>query len=81
MPLPAQGDDLAVHTEIDLQRRMKAHDHAEHRVARLQNEIGPEKCLIQREKGFEKREKKIRNVPEKLVAPLRLLKNSSPALF
>ena len=56
------------------------------RAACLQNETAPEKCLDQYEKGFEKREKRsekktIRNAFEKLLAPLRPLKNISPALF
>ena len=57
------------------------------RAACPQNEIGPEKLLNRYEKQFEKREKgkrirkTIRNDTEKLLAPLRPLKNISPALF
>ena len=55
------------------------------RAACLQNETALEKLLNRDEKRFEKREKKIRkairNVFEKCLAPLRPLKNISPALF
>ena len=55
------------------------------KAACLQNETGPEKLLNRYEKRFEKREKKIRktirNVFEKVLAPLRPLKNISPARF
>ena len=55
------------------------------RAACLQNETAPEKLLNRYEKGFEKREKRsektIRNVLEKCLAPLRPLKNISPALL
>ena len=55
------------------------------KAARLQNEIAPEKLLNRYAKRFEKREKKIRktirNAFEKCLAPLRPLKNISPALF
>ena len=55
------------------------------RAACLQNETAPEKLLNQYEKRFEKREKKIRktirNAFETFLAPLRPLKNISPALF
>ena len=51
----------------------------------LQNETALEKLLNRYEKRFEKREEKIRktirNATEKLLAPLRPLKNISPALF
>ena len=44
-------------------------------VARLQNEIAPEKCLIRYEKGFEKRknrsEKRSETCPKSFLAPLR----------
>ena len=55
------------------------------RAACLQNETDPEKCLNRYEERFEKREKRIRktirNAFEKFLAPLRPLKNISPALF
>ena len=48
-------------------------------------ELPPKNFKIDTKKRFEKREKKIRktirNVFEKLLAPLRPLKNISPALF
>ena len=54
-------------------------------AARLQNETALEKILIWHEKQFEKREKKIRktirNATKLFLAPLRPLKNISPALF
>ena len=55
------------------------------RAACLQNKTAPEKILNRYEKRFEKCEKKIqktiRNVFEIFLAPLRPLKNISPALF
>ena len=55
------------------------------RAACLQNETAPEKLLNRYEKRFEKTRKRIRktirNAFEKLLAPLRPLKNISPALF
>ena len=55
------------------------------RAACLQNETAPEKLLNRYEHRSEKREKKIRktirNATEKCLAPLRPLKNTSPALF
>ena len=55
------------------------------RAACLQNETAPEKLLNRYEKRFEKRKKKIRktirNATENCLAPLRPLKNISPALF
>ena len=55
------------------------------RAACLQNEIVPEKLLNQYEKRFEKRdkgsEKRSETRLKKCLAPLRPLKNISPALF
>ena len=53
------------------------------RAACLQNETVPEKVLNRYEKRFEKREKgsEKRCAFEKCLAPLRPLKNISPALF
>ena len=54
------------------------------RAARVQNEIAPEKLLNRYEKRFEKREKGSEKRSEtrlKNLAPLRPLKNISPALF
>ena len=42
------------------------------RVARLQNEIAPEKCLIWYEKGLEKREKDSKNDPKRVRKVLAL---------
>ena len=54
------------------------------RAACLQNETAPEKLLNRHEERFEKREKgsekTIRNAFEKCLAPLKPLKNISPAL-